>query len=132
MKHPERIEDYLGHIAEAIDRATGYLQPLPDFEAFERNRQVQDAVVRNIEIIGEAVNKINNIAPDFIREHAQLPWAQMRAMRNVVIHAYFFVDLKVVWTTIKNDLPRLKRQIDDLLDERRRGPQRDQEPGPSQ
>ncbi len=51
MKHPERIQDYLEHIAEAIDRATGYLHPLPDLEAFQKNPQVQDAVIRNIEII---------------------------------------------------------------------------------
>jgi len=89
MKHPERVEDYLRHITEAIERATSYLQPLPDLQAFEKNRQVQDAVVRNIEIIGEAVSKINPLAPDFINQHAQLPWAQMRAMRNVVIHEYF-------------------------------------------
>jgi uncharacterized protein with HEPN domain len=117
MKHPERVEDYLGHIGEAIGRATSYLQPLHDFDAFQNNRQVQDAVVRNIEIIGEAVNKINSIAPEFIDQHPQLPWAQIRAMRNVVIHEYFFVDLKVVWTTIRDDLPRLKQQIDDLLTE---------------
>jgi uncharacterized protein with HEPN domain len=129
MKHPERIEDYLGHIAEAIDRATCYLQPLPDFETFESNRQVQDAVVRNIEIIAEAVSKISNLAPDFIREQAQIPWAQMRTMRNVVIHAYFFVDLKIVWTTVKHHLPRLKRQIEDLRDQWRRGAQREQDPG---
>jgi uncharacterized protein with HEPN domain len=58
MKHPERVEDYLEHIAEAIDRATSYLQAMPHFETFQQNLQVQDAVVRNIEIIGEAVNKI--------------------------------------------------------------------------
>jgi len=83
MKHPERVEDYLEHIAEAIDRATSYLQPVPDLEAFQENRQVQDAVVRNIEIIGEAVSKIQSTAPDFIKQHAELPWAQMRGMRNV-------------------------------------------------
>jgi len=60
VKHPERVEDYLEHIAEAIDRATSYLQPVPDLQAFQQNRQVQDAVVRNIEIIGEAINKINS------------------------------------------------------------------------
>ena len=54
MRHPERVDDYLGHIAQAIERASGYLEPLPDFAAFEKNLQVQDAVVRNIEIIGEA------------------------------------------------------------------------------
>jgi uncharacterized protein with HEPN domain len=60
MKHPERVEDYLEHIAEAIERATG-----------------------------ESVNKINSAAPDFIKQHPELPWGQMRAMRNVAIHEYF-------------------------------------------
>jgi len=115
MKHPERVEDYLEHIAEAIERATDYLQPVPDLEAFQKNLQVQDAVVRNIEIIGEAVNKINSSAPNFIEQHPELPWAQMRAMRNVAIHEYFFVDLGIVWTTVKDDLPKLKRQIDALM-----------------
>jgi uncharacterized protein with HEPN domain len=76
-------------------------------------------------------NHINRVAPDFIARHPQLPWAQMRDMRNVVIHAYFAVDLKVVWTTVKNELPPLKQQIDDLLNEQRRGPQQEQEPAPS-
>jgi len=115
MKHPERVEDYLEHIAEAIERATGYLQPVPDLEAFKKNPQAQDAVVRNIEIIGEAVNKINSAAPDFIKQHPELPWAQMRGMRNVAIHEYFFVDLEIVWTTVKDDLPKLKHQVDALL-----------------
>lgn len=114
MKHPERVEDYLGHIADAIDRATSYIQPIPDLEAFQKAPQVQDAVVRNIEIIGEAVSKIQSTAPDFIKQHAELPWAQMRGMRNIAIHEYFFVDLEIVWTTVKDDLPKLKRQIDAL------------------
>jgi uncharacterized protein with HEPN domain len=115
MKHPERVEDYLEHIAEAIDRATGYLQAVPDLTAFQQNPQVQDAVVRNIEIIGEAVNKINSTAPDFIQRHPELPWAQMRGMRNIAIHEYFFVDLEIVWTTVRDDFPKLKHQIDVLL-----------------
>lgn len=115
MKHPERVEDYLEHIAEAIERATGYLQPVTDFEAFQKNLQVQDAVVRNIEIIGEAVNKINITDPDFIQQRPELPWSQMRGMRNIAIHEYFFVDLKVVWTTVRDDFPKLKQQIDALL-----------------
>jgi uncharacterized protein with HEPN domain len=115
MKHPERVEDYLEHIAEAIERATGYLHPVPDLAAFKKNPQAQDAVVRNIEIIGEAVNKINGTAPDFIKQHPELPWAQMRGMRNVAIHEYFFVDLEIVWTTVKDDLPKLKQHVDALL-----------------
>ncbi|MDQ2777064.1 MAG: DUF86 domain-containing protein [Acidobacteriota bacterium] len=64
--------------------------------------------MRNIEIIGEAVNKIQNLAPDLIPRHPEVPWAQMPAMRNRAIHEYFFVDLKIAWTTVKDDLPRLK------------------------
>jgi uncharacterized protein with HEPN domain len=115
MRHPERVEDYLGHIAEAIERARSYVQPLPDLHAFEQNPLVQDAVVRNIEIIGEAVNHINRVAPEFIAQHPELPWDDMRDMRNVVIHAYFAVDLEVVWRTVQEDLPKLKQQIDQLL-----------------
>ncbi len=115
MKHPERVGDYLEHIAEAIERARNYLQPVMDFEAFQKNLQVQDAVVRNIEIIGEAVNKINGMVPDFIQQHPELPWAQMRGMRNTAIHEYFFVDLKIIWKTVRDDFPKLKQQIDALL-----------------
>ncbi|MGO9261255.1 MAG: DUF86 domain-containing protein [Bryobacteraceae bacterium] len=94
---------------------TGYLQPVPDLEAFRTNRQVQDAVVRNLEIIGEAVNKIASTAPDFIRQHPEIPWVQMRGMRNRAIHEYFFVDSGIVWTTVRDDFPKLKQQIDALL-----------------
>jgi uncharacterized protein with HEPN domain len=122
VKHPERLADYLAHLAEAIERATSYLESLQKLEEFQQSQQVQDAVVRNIEIIGEAVNQIQALAPDFIDRYPEVPWAQMRAMRNRVIHGYFFVDPKIVWTTVKDDLPRLKRQIDGLLAELRRGP----------
>lgn len=115
MRHPERLEDYLGHIAQAIERARSYVQPLPDLHAFEQNPLVQDAVVRNIEIIGEAVNHISRMAPEFIAQHPELPWADMRDMRNVVAHAYFVVNLQVVWRTVQEDLPKLKQQIDQLL-----------------
>jgi len=115
MKHPERVTEYLEHILEAIQRATSYLQPVSDLEAFRSDRQVQDAVIRNIEIIGEAVSKITNAAPEFINQHPEIPWAQMRGMRNVAIHEYFFVDLEVVWKTVRQDLPQLRQQIDVLL-----------------
>lgn len=115
MRHPERVEDYLEHVLEAIGRATAYLEPVPNLEAFRENFQVQDAIVRNIEIIGEAVTQIQRTAPDFIRQHSELAWTQMRAMRNIAIHGYFFLDLEIVWNTVKNDLPELKRQVDALL-----------------
>ena len=72
-------------------------------------------MVRNIEIIGEAVSKIQSTAPEFIKQHSELPWAQMRGMRNVAIHEYFFIDLEIVWNTVQDDLPKLKQQIAALL-----------------
>lgn len=127
MKHPERLEDYLKHIAEAIDRAASYLAPLPNIDAFRKNPQVQDAVVRNIEIIGEAVTKIQKIEPDFIKHHSDIPWARMRTMRNIAIHEYFFVDLQIVWDTVKDHLPKLRQQIDRLLTDLKRDSDPDRE-----
>ncbi len=109
------------HIAEAIARATRYLQEIDTFATFQEDQRSQDAVVRNIEIIGEAATKIQKLAPDFVAGHGELPWAQMRAMRNLVIHEYFFLDLKIVWSTVKDDLPQLKKMIDGLLAEGKRG-----------
>ena len=125
MKHPERIEDYLEHIAQAIDRATGYFEPVPSIEAFAKNPQAQDAVIRNIEIIGEAVTKIQKQAAEFVKAHPEIPWSDIRGMRNKVIHGYFDVELPVVWTTVKDDLPKLKQQIDRLLIDMKRDPDRE-------
>lgn len=125
MKHPERAEDYLAHIAEASTRANSYVQPLPDIYAFEQNQQIQDAVVRNIQIIGEAATQINRMAPEFVAQHPELPWAEMRRMRNIVVHTYFAVNLQILWQTVTEDLPKLKQQIDHLLARQRRAGQRD-------
>lgn len=120
MKRPERLEDYLEHICEANSRAIGYVEQTPDVYAFQQDQRTQDAVVRNIEIIGEAVSKLQKSAPDFIDSHPDIPWAKIRAMRNLVIHEYFFLDLKVVWSTVKNELPKLRDQVEALLAQRRR------------
>lgn len=114
-KHPGRIEDYLEHIARPIERAIAYVQPVPDLEAFKKNPQVQDAVVRNIEVSVKPWKKISSNSPQFIEQHPELPWAQMRGMRNVAVHEYFSIDLEIVWITVRDDLPKLKQQIAALL-----------------
>ena len=126
MKHPERVEDYLEHIAQAIQRATEYVERLGSASAFRQSRRDQDAVIRNIEIIGEAARQIQRQAPEFVTEHPELPWTEMRSMRNKMIHGYFDVDVNVVWRTVKDDLPLLKQQIDHLLNQ----PLRATEPEP--
>jgi uncharacterized protein with HEPN domain len=96
------------------------VEPLSGLEALRQYQQVQDAVIRNIEIIGEAATRIQKHAPEFVIAHPELPWIEMRGMRNKMIHNYFEVSWTIVWNTIKDDLPRLKRQIDDLLIDYRR------------
>jgi uncharacterized protein with HEPN domain len=69
VKHPERIEGYLEHIAEAIRRATRYAEHIDNLEALLKNEQAQDAIVRNITIIGEAANQIQTADPEFVTKH---------------------------------------------------------------
>jgi uncharacterized protein with HEPN domain len=128
LKHPERVEDYLEHIALAIQRATEYIERLGSVSAFRESQRDQDAVIRNIEIIGEAARQIQLHASEFVTAHPELPWIEMRGMRNKMIHGYFDVDVNVVWETVKDNLPRLKLQVDDLLNEHRVGPHLTPEP----
>ena len=132
MRHPQRIEDYLEHIAQAIQRATEYVEGVGSVSAFRISQRDQDAVIRNIEIIGEAARQIQQHMPEFVAAHPELPWREMGDIRNRMIHNYFDVNLNVVWSTVKDDLPKLKQKIDDLLDRQRGGPPREPEPDRSQ
>lgn len=75
---------------------------------------MQDAVIRRIEIIGEAVK---NLPSDLKQAHPETPWQDISDMRNKLIHAYFQVDLELVWEVITKDLPPFKEQVKALLDE---------------
>lgn len=119
MKHPERCSDYLENIIEAIDRSTDYVHDM-DFTAFKQDTRTQDAVVRNIEIIGEAANTLHQAAPDYTKSHQDIPWSYIRGMRNVISHEYWRVDIETVWRTVQNDLPELRRQMEDLLRQQER------------
>ncbi len=132
MKHPERIEDYLEHIAQAIQRATSYIEDFKNAEALQQDSKTQDAVIRNIEIIGEAANRIQNMSPEFVASHAELPWLEKRGMRNKMIHEYFDVDWGMVWDTVNDDLPELKQQIDGLLAVYRQEREKQQDEGQDQ
>ena len=76
---------------------------------------VQDAVIRNIEIIGEAARNIERNDLVFAAQHAEIPWEVIYAMRSHVAHGYFKVDLEIVWNTIHHDLPGLAKEISRLL-----------------
>ena len=77
MKHPVRVDDYLEHIVQAIRRARQYIDRLGDVSAFERSQRDQDAVIRNIEIIGEAARQIQQHGPEFVATHPELSWIEM-------------------------------------------------------
>ena len=112
--HPERAREYLEHIVEAIDRACDYVTGM-DAAAFERDIRTQDAVIRTLQIVGEAANKARIAAPDLQHSSPEIPWDVMYGMRNRIIHDYFEVDLDVVWQTLQRDLPVLRSQIVQLL-----------------
>lgn len=85
-----------------------------DESAFTANAMAQDAVIRNIEIIGEASHNIEVRYPEFAVSNPELPLAFAYQMRNAVAHGYSTVDLAIVWRTIRRDLPRFFLQIQAL------------------
>jgi uncharacterized protein with HEPN domain len=105
-----RVPDYLGHILNAIDRIWRYTANMDEL-AFLSSELVQDAVIRNIEIIGEASNNIQRVDPAFAAKHDDIPWLVMYTMRNRVSHGYDKVDFEIVWKTIQGDLPGLHSLI---------------------
>lgn len=102
---------YLQHILGAIEKIDRYLTNL-DEEGFRRDELIQDGVVRQMEIIGEAAKNI----PDEVRvAHSHIPWRSMAGMRDKLIHAYFSIDLGEVWRTARMDLPSLRIEIEKIL-----------------
>jgi uncharacterized protein with HEPN domain len=108
----QRLADYLGHITEAIERIDRYTGNM-DEATFLNSQLVQDAVIRNFEIIGEASNNIEKHYPDFAASHPELPLSNAYQMRNAVAHGYFKVDFEIVWKTIHRDLQGLRSKIQD-------------------
>lgn len=109
-----RVKDYLSHIIEAIARINRYIGAM-DEDEFLRDDKTQDAVIRNFEIIGEACRNIERCHHHFAAEHQDVPWGIAYEMRNALAHGYFMVDMAIVWKTVRDDLPGLTRQIQELL-----------------
>ncbi len=109
-----RLQDYLIHLKEAIERIGQYINDLDEI-GFLDNPLIQDAVLRNMEVMGEAANCISKRHPEYADQHPGIPWQIIYAMRNRISHAYHKVDLEVVWKTIECDLPRIYEEIVQLL-----------------
>jgi uncharacterized protein with HEPN domain len=107
---PLRIADYLRHIIEAINNIQDYTAGM-DLAAYMADRKTRDAVIRNLEVIGEACNNITKHHPEFAAKHSAIPWGFAYEMRNALSHGYFTVDHAIVWQTIQQDLPKLQGQV---------------------
>ena len=108
--------DFLLHILEAAGRVLRYTKGMGRKE-FSADTLVQDAVIRNVEIIGEAANNLLEVAPDIGDRYPSIPFAQIRGMRNRVAHGYFAVSLSMIWDTVQVDIPELRQQILTVLGE---------------
>jgi uncharacterized protein with HEPN domain len=109
MKRDDTV--YLRHILDAIELIDEYTKGMSENE-FLSNSMAHDAVVRQIEIIGEAAG---NVSTEYQADHDDLPWEKMIGIRNKIIHEYFNVNYSIVWDTIQDDLPLLKKSIKKLL-----------------
>lgn len=102
---------YLEHILESIELIEQYIKDLSK-EGFLSSSKTQDAVVKRIEIIGEAAK---NISAFTRRKYPSLPWKGMTGMRDIMVHDYFGIDYEIVWQTCMCDFPDLKQKIQELI-----------------
>ncbi len=104
-----RIKDILKAIGAIREYTMGM-----DFKTFTKDRRTVDAVVRNLTIIGEAAVQIPE---DLCLKQSEIPWYEMRGMRNLVVHECFQADDAVIWNTVEVDLPSLPARLEEILEE---------------
>jgi uncharacterized protein with HEPN domain len=109
-KHEFRAKDSLLHMLEATERVLRYTENV-SAEEFRANQLLQDAVVRNIEIIGETANNLLEVGPEFATRYPSIPFAQIYGMRNRVARGYFAVSVTMIWDSVQVDIPELRVQI---------------------
>jgi len=114
-RDPQRLQDYLKHILLAIKRIQEYCSDIDEL-GFLRSQLIQDAVIRNFEVIGEASKNIERSFPEYAAAHPELPLMIAYEMRNALAHGYFKVDLPIIWKTIEINLPVLEDQIVQLIE----------------
>lgn len=101
---------FLQNILESMDKIENYTSS--GKEEFMKSTLIQDAVIRNLEIIGEATK---NISQDLKIQNSSIPWKQMAGLRDVLIHDYMGISLKIVWNVVQNELPQLKTAIKEIV-----------------
>jgi len=102
---------YFEDIVDSIEKIEKYISDM-SLEDFKKNDLVQDAVLRNLEIIGEASN---NLSEEIKNKHKEVPWKRIIGMRNIISHKYFGIDLEIIWEIITTNLPSTKGLVNSIL-----------------
>lgn len=111
MPHEPKV--YFEDIADSIEKIESYTEGM-SFEKFSKNKMMADAVIRNLEIIGEAVKKI---PAETKKQYPNVEWRKIAGLRDILIHEYFGIDLRIIWDIVVNKLPELKHSVKEILTE---------------
>ncbi|MBU1252581.1 MAG: DUF86 domain-containing protein [Nanoarchaeota archaeon] len=101
----------MNHIRDSIDEIILFLRGVSE-SSFLKNKEKQNAVIRSLEVIGEAVK---NIPSEFLRKYPSVPWSGIAKMRDKIIHHYFGIDIQAVWKVAKKAIPVLDKEIKEIL-----------------
>ena len=112
MREPLKDNERLNHIITAIDNIFEFVNGV-SFDEYSRNKMMRFAVVKNLEIVGEAAYLLSKKIKD---KHAEIEWNEIIAMRHLLVHGYYHIRDEVVWATITDELPQLKEQIIRIMD----------------
>ncbi len=107
---------YLEHIEEFCRDLQDYLYEIKDFDEFKSNKLFQDAIIRKLEIIGEASK---NISDELKSQYPEIPWREMRALRNVIVHEYFGINYAIIWEVLTKRIPILHNQIKEIIKDKK-------------
>jgi uncharacterized protein with HEPN domain len=113
--HEDRAVDYVGHIIDAIDRIGTYTIGFDEAQ-FLANGLVQDGVIRQLLVVGEASNRLTRQCPEFSAAHPEVAWKSSYDTRNRLVHGYATINPRIVWKIVVNELPPLRAQMQRLLD----------------